>query len=60
MTVLENSHPGGSQRPNRCEACGTPEDRATSRGLEVHERWRFDDTISVQAWRRLVAWTELA
>jgi hypothetical protein len=39
---------------HRCEACGDGEDRAASRWLEVHERWRYDEPTGVQALRRLI------
>ncbi|MGH3612524.1 MAG: DUF5710 domain-containing protein [Pseudonocardia sp.] len=38
----------------RCEACGDGEDRATSRRLEVHERWHYNNDTGVQALRRLI------
>lgn len=38
----------------RCEACGDGEDRATSRLLEVHERWHYNNDTGVQTLRRLI------
>ncbi len=40
---------------HRCEACRAPADRQGGRGLEVHERWSYDEMTGVQALRRLVA-----
>ena len=40
---------------HHCEACRAPEDRQGGRGLEVHERWHYDEATGVQALRRLVA-----
>jgi hypothetical protein len=38
-----------------CEACQAPEYRQGGRGLDVHERWHYDDQAGVQRLRRLVA-----
>ncbi|MCM2388146.1 DUF5710 domain-containing protein [Streptomyces albipurpureus] len=38
----------------RCEACGSAEDRDAKRWLEAHERWTFDDTTRVQTLKRLI------
>ena len=40
---------------HRCEACGAAEDRTAGGGLDVHERWDYDDATGVQALRRLLA-----
>jgi uncharacterized protein DUF5710 len=39
---------------HRCEVCGTGEDRAPRRWLEVHERWSYDEPAGVQVLRRLI------
>jgi hypothetical protein len=39
---------------HRCEVCGASEDRQTSRWLEAHERWAYDEATHVQSLRRLV------
>lgn len=39
----------------RCEVCGAPADGPAGAGLEVHERWHYDDRAGVQALRRLLA-----
>lgn len=38
----------------RCEVCRATADRDARRGLEVHERWSYDDAARVQSLRRLI------
>ncbi|WP_217631331.1 hypothetical protein [Rhodococcus triatomae] len=38
----------------RCEACGSGEDRAARRWLEAHERWNYDNASLTQSLRRLI------
>ena len=38
----------------QCEICGFPEDRASQRWLEVHERWTYDWPTKVQRLGRLI------
>lgn len=40
---------------HRCEICGAGEDPAVRRGLDVHERWLYDEAAGVQVLRRLIA-----
>jgi hypothetical protein len=40
---------------NRCEICGTPEDRARKVYLEAHERWTFNETTHTQKLMRIIA-----
>lgn len=38
----------------RCEICSAPPDSQRSRWLEVHERWKYDDSARIQHLRRLI------
>jgi len=43
-----------SRAGNLCEACGASRDNQTSRYLEAHERWDYDDATATQTLRRLI------
>lgn len=39
---------------NRCEACGSAENKAAGLRMEAHERWLYDEDAHIQYLRRLV------